>query len=94
MLVGDALAGFRPHTAGATSQAAFHDSQLWEHMKNWDDWMKNKSSYEHLVMEFARHGVQHGQRLGHRSQFGHHKLDGKMNMGYLSSSGDVLHTKR
>ena len=67
VLVGDALAGFRPHTAGATSQAAFHGSQLWTHMKTWNEWMTKKSAYEDLVMKFAKHGVQHGQQLGYRS---------------------------
>jgi 2-polyprenyl-6-methoxyphenol hydroxylase-like FAD-dependent oxidoreductase len=80
ILLGDALAGFRPHTAASTSQAAFHASQLWKNMKSWDEWMKNKSLYEETVMEFARHGIQHGQNLGSISQFGHHKLDGKMSM--------------
>ncbi|UJR17254.1 hypothetical protein I4U23_004149 [Adineta vaga] len=85
VFVGDALAGFRPHTAGATSQAAFHALKLWETMKNWDDWIKNKNSYENIVMEFARHGIQHGQKLGNASQFGHHKFDGTMKMGYLTT---------
>ena len=80
ILVGDALAGFRPHTVASTSQAAFHASQLWEHMKCWDEWVKKMSLYEETVMEFARHGVQHGQKLGYRSQFGHHTLDGTMSM--------------
>ena len=94
VLVGDALAGFRPHTAGATSQAAFHGLQLSTQMKTWNEWMTNKNAYEDLVMKFAKHGVRHGQQLGYRSQFGQHKLDGKMNMGYLSSSPEnVLHSQ-
>lgn len=80
VLIGDALAGFRPHTTASTTQAAFHALKLWEHMKSWDEWMKNKNSYEEAVIEFARHGVEHGQKLGNTSQFGHHKLDGKMSM--------------
>ncbi|CAF0992094.1 unnamed protein product [Adineta steineri] len=83
VLLGDALAAFRPHTGAGASQAAFHALQLWENMKNWHEWMKNKSSYEDLVMEFARYGVQHGQKLGNLSQFGHYKVDGKLKMGFL-----------
>ena len=67
VLVGDALAGFRPHTAGATSQAAFHGLLLWEHMRTWDEWVRNKDSYEAIAMTFARHGVEHGIHLGYRS---------------------------
>ncbi|CAF4152537.1 unnamed protein product, partial [Adineta steineri] len=83
VLLGDALATFRPHTGAGASQAAFDALQLWENMKNWQEWMKNKSSYEDLVMEFARYGVRHGQKLGNLSQFGHYKVDGKLKMGFL-----------
>ena len=84
ILLGDALAGFRPHTTASTTQAALHALRLWEDMKTWDEWMKKKSLYEETVMEFARYGVQHGQKLGNTSQFGHHKLDGTMSMAPLS----------
>ena len=90
VLLGDALAGFRPHTVASTSQAAFHASQLWQYMKNWCEWTNTKSLYEETVMAFAKHGVQHGQMLGNTSQFGHHKLDGKMIMAPPSIRDCVL----
>ncbi|CAF1209855.1 unnamed protein product [Adineta ricciae] len=88
VLVGDALAGFRPHTASATSQAAFHGLQLWEKMQSWSDWLKNRSSYEDIVMKFARQGVEHGQKLGHASQFEEYKVGGKIKMGYMAANED------
>jgi 2-polyprenyl-6-methoxyphenol hydroxylase-like FAD-dependent oxidoreductase len=66
VLVGDALAGFRPHTAASTSQGAFHALRLSESLRqekiDWD-------GYNDEVMEHARNGVKHGQALGNRSQF-------------------------
>ncbi|CAF0954572.1 unnamed protein product [Adineta ricciae] len=88
VLVGDALAGFRPHTASATSQAAFHGLQLWDKMQSWSDWLKNRSSYEEIVMKFARQGVEHGQKLGHASQFEDYEVGGKIKMGYMTTNED------
>ncbi|CAF3540563.1 unnamed protein product [Rotaria socialis] len=80
VLVGDALAGFRPHTVASTSQVAFHASQLCESMRSWDEWVKKQSLYEDTVMEFARLGNKVEQQLGNVSQFGHYEIGGKMRM--------------
>lgn len=71
-LVGDALSGFRPHTAASTSQAAFHALMLERVFKGeieWDD-------YERNVLDFAWSWQKRGVSLGTRSQFGHHPLAG------------------
>jgi 2-polyprenyl-6-methoxyphenol hydroxylase-like FAD-dependent oxidoreductase len=67
-LVGDALSGFRPHTAASTSQAAFHALQL-------EGVFQGKltlEDYEEGVLEFAKSWHKRGVMLGDRSQFGHH----------------------
>lgn len=66
LLVGDAVAGFRPHTAASTSQAAYH-ALLVEQM------MKGEISNEEMLdemMDYARHLSAAGQKMGNRSQFG------------------------
>jgi hypothetical protein len=71
VLVGDALSGFRPHTAASTSQAAFHALQLegvFMGKLSWDE-------YEARVLDFARAWFQRGVMLGTRSQYGHHPLE-------------------
>lgn len=69
-LIGDALAGFRPHTAASTSQAAF-DALLLERVfageLGWDE-------YESQVLGFAHSWQRRGVMLGNRSQFGSHPL--------------------
>jgi hypothetical protein len=68
ILVGDALCGFRPHTAASTSQAAFHAQLLGrvcEAKMGLADWEKQ-------AMKYAKHISKHGIDLGQRSQFGHH----------------------
>ena len=70
VLVGDALCGFRPHTAASTSQAAYHALLLEKVFKGemtWDEW-------EHQVLEYARVWFKRGVILGNRSQFGTHPL--------------------
>ena len=70
ILVGDALCGFRPHTAASTSQAAFHALQLervFGGTLSWDD-------YENDAYEFARYWSDRGIKLGERSQHGRHPL--------------------
>ena len=72
ILVGDALSGFRPHTAASTSQAAFHAlllEQAFGGQMTWDE-------YETEVLEFARSWQRRGVMLGQRSQFGEHPLSG------------------
>lgn len=69
-LLGDALAGFRPHTAASTSQAAFDAltlEKLFKGQMEWDEGEKN-------MLNFAWSWQQRGVMLGQRSQFGHHPL--------------------
>lgn len=69
-LVGDALAGFRPHTAASTSQAAF-DALLLERVFAGElSW----NAYEAQVLGFAQTWQTRGVMLGNRSQFGRHPL--------------------
>ena len=70
ILVGDALSGFRPHTAASTSQAAFHALQLERVLQGKLSW----EEYEDNVLEFARGWYNRGVMLGERSQYGHHPL--------------------
>ncbi|KIW11402.1 hypothetical protein PV08_10702 [Exophiala spinifera] len=70
LLVGDALAGFRPHTAASTSQAAFHALMLEKVFRGEIDW----DEYEEQVLNFAWSWQRRGVMLGTRSQFGHHPL--------------------
>lgn len=70
LLVGDSLAGFRPHTAASTSQAAFDASTLGE----WLEGKIDRYEYNHRVMEYAVQNQRHGVELGERSQFGKHPL--------------------
>ncbi len=65
LLVGDAVAGFRPHTAASTSQAALHALLLDEVIRcemSWDEMKKR-------MMEHARYMVKAGIRMGDGSQF-------------------------
>lgn len=66
-MVGDALSGFRPHTAASTSQAAFHALQL-------EGVFQGKLALEDYegVLEFGKSWYKRGVMLGDRSQFGHH----------------------
>jgi hypothetical protein len=62
----ESVAGFRPHTAASTSQAAFHALKLNEYLRQGQvDW----PSFEDEIMKYARNGVEHGKKLGNRSQF-------------------------
>jgi 2-polyprenyl-6-methoxyphenol hydroxylase-like FAD-dependent oxidoreductase len=69
-LVGDALSGFRPHTAASTSQAAFHALQLEAVFQG----KLTLEDYEERVLEFAKGWQRRGVMLGDRSQFGYHPL--------------------
>lgn len=72
LLVGDALAGFRPHTAASTGQAAYDALQL-------GMWLRGeigREEYGRRVREFAGRVHRLGVELGERSQFGKHPLDG------------------
>ncbi|KAJ7510152.1 monooxygenase [Mycena galericulata] len=71
LLIGDALAGFRPHTVMSTSQAAF-DAMLV------DDYLRSRISLREFriqTMQYARYIHARGVRMGTRSQFGE---DGKL----------------
>jgi 2-polyprenyl-6-methoxyphenol hydroxylase-like FAD-dependent oxidoreductase len=78
LLVGDALAGFRPHTAASTGQAALDAMSLAEAIGRVLDGegMGALDEWEKTVMEYARRMQGHGVRLGQRSQFGTHPLKG------------------
>ena len=71
VLVGDAVAGFRPHTAGSTSQAAFHALELDKYLRAEKfDWR----SFERDVKRYAEYGVRLGIQLGNRSQFQRYRM--------------------
>lgn len=65
VLVGDALAGFRPHTVASTSQAAFDVMST----VDWLDGKIDRRQYVKQVMAWARLIQARGVRIGNRSQF-------------------------
>ena len=65
VLIGDALAGFRPHTVASTSQAAFDAMSLAE----WLDGTIDRKQFVKQTMQFAREIQAMGVRIGDRSQF-------------------------
>lgn len=79
LLVGDAVAGFRPHTAASTSQAAFHALRL----PQVSEGEINREEYEEDVMSYAKRLQKRGVELGNRSQFGNHPFAS----GYGDPSG-------
>ncbi|KAI9675622.1 MAG: hypothetical protein M1817_000988 [Caeruleum heppii] len=70
LLIGDAVAGFRPHTAASTSQAAKNAMELERMMKG----EMKREEWEAETMQYARSMSRHGIEMGDRSQFGHHPL--------------------
>lgn len=70
LLIGDAVAGFRPHTAASTSQAAFDAQLLYEYMKGEMD----REEWEKRTMKYARDMQAKGVQMGERSQFGEHPV--------------------
>ncbi|KAK8113355.1 FAD/NAD(P)-binding domain-containing protein [Apiospora sp. TS-2023a] len=65
ILIGDALAGFRPHTVASTSQAAFDAMVLADYVEgkvSWEQWKKE-------TLGFARYIQKRGVDMGNRSQF-------------------------
>ena len=66
LLVGDALAGFRPHTAASTSQAAFHALLL----QRLFDGELDLADMERMAMRNADVTSSSGIRMGDMSQFG------------------------
>lgn len=70
VIVGDALSGFRPHTAASTTQSCYHAlmlNKVFTGELTWDQ-------YEAQVLDFARRWQERGVFLGDRSQFGRHPL--------------------
>jgi 2-polyprenyl-6-methoxyphenol hydroxylase-like FAD-dependent oxidoreductase len=65
VLIGDALAGFRPHTVASTSQAAFDVMSL----VDWLDRKIDRKQFIKQMMQFAREIQAMGVRIGNRSQF-------------------------
>lgn len=72
VLAGDAVAGFRPHTAASTSQAAFHALQLHQVFAG----EMGREDFEREAMRYATEGQRRGVQLGNRSQFGDHPFSG------------------
>ncbi|MCJ1353364.1 MAG: hypothetical protein MMC33_003350 [Icmadophila ericetorum] len=70
LLMGDALAGFRPHTAASTNQAALDAMLLGKMM----DGEMSVEEWGRMTMEYARHMQRRGVEMGQRSQFGKHPL--------------------
>ncbi|EME44307.1 hypothetical protein DOTSEDRAFT_71969 [Dothistroma septosporum NZE10] len=64
-LVGDALAGFRPHTVASTSQAAFDVMSV----VDWLDGNIDRKQFVRQTMEYARDVQAKGVKIGNRSQF-------------------------
>ncbi|KAE9365687.1 FAD/NAD(P)-binding domain-containing protein [Stipitochalara longipes BDJ] len=64
LLIGDAIAGFRPHTVASTNQAAY-DSLLLEKMLK-GEMTKEQMQYE--MMRYARQVAEIGVQMGNRSQ--------------------------
>ena len=67
LLVGDALAGFRPHGGSSTAQAALHALLV-------EKWMRGEMGLEEMeeqVMRYARQKSQLGIELGDQCQLGH-----------------------
>ncbi|PVH69104.1 FAD/NAD(P)-binding domain-containing protein [Cadophora sp. DSE1049] len=74
LLIGDAIAGFRPHTAASTSQAAY-DALLLEQN------MRREITEEEMLkemMDYAKQLTAGGIRMGNRSQFGSEGIDLKV----------------
>lgn len=68
-MVGDALAGFRPHTAASTSQAAF-DAIMTDKMFRG---RIEKARYDEQVIDYAKSRQEYGVEIGQRSQFERHQ---------------------
>ncbi len=65
LLVGDAVAGFRPYTAASTSQAAFDALKLEKLMQR----EISKDQWEKETMDYANYMQRRGVEMGQRSQF-------------------------
>ncbi|KAF1364495.1 FAD/NAD(P)-binding domain-containing protein [Lizonia empirigonia] len=77
LLIGDALAGFRPHTAASTNPAAMDAMELAKAINEIVDGADSEEtlkSWEEHVLEYAKSMQKHGVEIGNRSQFGIHPL--------------------
>ncbi|EON61853.1 hypothetical protein W97_01071 [Coniosporium apollinis CBS 100218] len=72
VLIGDALAGFRPHIAASTSQAASDAMKLADMLEG----KIGREQWREESMRFARVVQERGLQMGERSQFGRHPLSG------------------
>lgn len=66
VLIGDALAGFRPHTVASTSQAAYDAMILADMIEG----KIGRDEWKRRTMEYARVVQARGVEMGNRSQFG------------------------
>ncbi|KAF2849165.1 monooxygenase [Plenodomus tracheiphilus IPT5] len=78
LLVGDALAGFRPHTAASTNQAALDAMALANAVERvvGGGGKAALDVWEEEVVQYAVATQRAGVEMGQRSQFGHHPLSG------------------
>ena len=78
LLIGDALAGFRPHTAMSTSQAAMDAVKLAEAINKIVEGqgMEVLQEWDKEVVKYAKDLQSHGVRIGNRSQFLDHPMSG------------------
>jgi len=80
MLIGDALAGFRPHTVASTSQAAY-DAMVYA---NYVEGRVTREEWKGRTMGYARFVQRRGVEMGERSQFG------ELELGELIKDRDVM----
>ncbi|KAK5075933.1 hypothetical protein LTR70_009897 [Exophiala xenobiotica] len=73
VLIGDALAGFRPHTVASTSQACFDAMTYAEFIAG----KISSEEWKRQTMGYARFTQDRGVKMGVRSQFGEEGEDGK-----------------
>jgi len=76
LLIGDALAGLRPHTAMSTSQAAMNAMGLAEAIRDiiGGEGIERLQLWDDEVVDYAQRLQTHGVSIGNRSQFGAHPL--------------------
>ena len=76
LLLGDALAGFRPHTAASTNQAALDAMKLASAVERLlkGGGIEVLQEWEDEVLEYGKAMQKHGVEIGNRSQFGQHPM--------------------
>ncbi|KAF3050073.1 hypothetical protein E8E11_009664 [Didymella keratinophila] len=71
LLIGDALAGFRPHTAASTNQAALDAMEIADaidRILEGEDRKEVLKNWEKSVLDYAHSMQQHGVNIGNRKQ--------------------------